>query len=107
MYYTMTQRPHIPVGSSRNIYISNFLTDASVEAVRAIGHRGHRTSARYVTLCGVTCSHAEREGGTTWAGSQCRETHKNAAMIRKVKRSLVTRVRMCMQADGGQFEQLT
>jgi len=53
------------------------------------------------------CTRGVHERRTTAVNSQrCKEASTSAVVIRKVASSLVTRVRKCIQAHGGHFEQL-
>ena len=51
------------------------------------------------------CTKVEHERRTTPATSRAARNINNTAVLRKVTISLVTRVRKCIQADGGHLEQ--
>ena len=95
--------------SSGSIWNINSQTDGLAMAVKKIGHLRHRISTHYITMCGVTwklwCTHSRwtREL-LQWILNAAR-SNNNAAVLRKVTSSVVTRIIKCIQADGGHFEQ--
>jgi hypothetical protein len=90
-----------------SIWSINYKTDRLVVAVHRIGHHSHRIWTHYITLCGVTwklwCMH------TRWTREKKYFSEFSALqeVLRKITSSLVKRVRKCIQADGGHFEQLS
>jgi hypothetical protein len=88
--------------------MSNSLTNRSAVAVRRIGHPAHRFS---VPLWGYMKSTVyEREVDTRDELLQrifdAKRCVNDTAAPRKVTLSVVERVRMCIQAEGGHLEHL-
>jgi hypothetical protein len=91
----------ISVTSSGTVRMSSSLKDGSVAALHRIGHHGHRFSTRYVTVCvGLhesycVCTQGEHGRGTI--------SENKTSVLCKVRCSLVTQDRKCIQASGRHF----
>jgi hypothetical protein len=108
---SMTEYRLISVRSSGSIRIINSQTDGLVVTVHRIGHHGHRISTHYIPCVGLHESYGvytqgEHERKLLQQFLSTARSINNAAMLRKVTSSLVTRVRICIQTEGGHFKHL-